>query len=146
MRLLGPAGGYALASLCLKLYISPELTPLIDNKDPRWLGAWWEANLTFVVIVNHEFRFRWLGWLLFAFLMFMFAIGVAMLPRELPRSAVRKRIEKEKIKRGLKVHGTSDSVGETKASLKDMVITFKRLFNNKIFMLMNVGSVLHLFG
>lgn len=35
LRLLGPAGGYALASFCLKIYISPELTPTIDNKDPR---------------------------------------------------------------------------------------------------------------
>lgn len=39
LRLLGPAGGYALASFCLKIYISPDLTPTIDNKDPRWLGA-----------------------------------------------------------------------------------------------------------
>lgn len=32
LRLLGPAGGYALASFCLKIYISPDLTPTIDNK------------------------------------------------------------------------------------------------------------------
>lgn len=38
MRLLGPAAGYSLASICLKMYISPDLTPVIDNKDPRWLG------------------------------------------------------------------------------------------------------------
>lgn len=38
LRLLGPAGGYALASYCLKIYISPDLTPTIDNNDPRWLG------------------------------------------------------------------------------------------------------------
>lgn len=41
MRMLGPALGYALASMCLKMYIVPSLTPTIDNKDPRWLGAWW---------------------------------------------------------------------------------------------------------
>lgn len=46
MRLLGPAAGYALASLCLKTYISPDLTPVIDNKDPRWLGAWWLGEIT----------------------------------------------------------------------------------------------------
>ena len=39
--MLGPCIGYALASFCLKLYISPSLHPTIDNKDPRWLGAWW---------------------------------------------------------------------------------------------------------
>lgn len=69
-----------------------------------------------------------------------------MFPRELPRSAVRKRIEKEKIKRGLKeVEGNAQSE-ETKASLADMVVTFKRLFNNKVLMLMNTGAILHLFG
>jgi hypothetical protein len=39
--MLGPAIGYALASLCLKFYISPTLTPTIGTDDPRWLGAWW---------------------------------------------------------------------------------------------------------
>lgn len=55
MRMLGPALGYALASMCLKIYISPSLTPTINNLDPRWLGAWW------------------LGWFIFASLMFVFA-------------------------------------------------------------------------
>lgn len=41
LRMLGPAMGYALASVCLKMYISPSLTPTISNTDPRWLGAWW---------------------------------------------------------------------------------------------------------
>lgn len=127
MRLLGPAVGYALASVCLKIFISPDLTPIIDNKDPRWLGAWW------------------LGWLLFAVILFISSLTVIMFPRELPRSAVRKRIEKEKIKRGLK-EVDQESVEETKASLKDMVVTYKRLFRNKVLMLMNVGGILHLFG
>lgn len=39
--MLGPAIGYALASVCLKFYISPSLTPTIGTDDPRWLGAWW---------------------------------------------------------------------------------------------------------
>lgn len=64
MRLLGPALGYALASICLKMYISPELTPVITNKDPRWLGAWW------------------LGWIVFAILLFMFSLITSMFPRE----------------------------------------------------------------
>lgn len=41
MRMLGPALGYTLASMCLKIYVSPSLTPTINNLDPRWLGAWW---------------------------------------------------------------------------------------------------------
>lgn len=126
MRLLGPALGYGLASLCLKIYISPELNPVIDNKDSRWLGAWW------------------LGYILFAMIMFMFSITVMMFPRELPRAAVRRRIDLEKIKRGLKV--SESNVEDAKASLSDMKITFIRLFKNKIFMLMNIAGILHLFG
>ena len=128
MRLLGPASGFALASICLKMFISPDLTPTIDNKDPRWLGAWWA------------------GWLVYAMLLFMFAIVTIMFPRELPRAAVRKRVEKEKIRRKLKtIEGTAE-LEETKASLDDMIITFKRIFRNKIFMLMNLAGILHIFG
>ncbi|CRL05057.1 CLUMA_CG018209, isoform A, partial [Clunio marinus] len=128
MRLLGPALGYALASLCLKIYIAPELTPVINNKDPRWLGAWW------------------LGWLIFAFILCLFSFTVAMLPKELPRAAVRKRIEKEKVKRGLKMIDTNAVTDDTKASIPDMIVTYKRLFRNKVFMLMNIAGIFHLFG
>lgn len=64
--MLGPALGYTLASLCLNLYISPSLTPTIDNLDPRWLGAWW------------------LGWFIFAILMFLFALLLGMLSSNHP--------------------------------------------------------------
>jgi Organic Anion Transporter Polypeptide (OATP) family/Kazal-type serine protease inhibitor domain len=70
-----------------------------------------------------------------------------LFPKELPRAAVRRRIEKEKIKRGLKE--TADGfpqVEETKASINDMMMTFSRLLKNKVFMLMNWAGVLHLFG
>jgi len=127
MRLLGPALGYALASFCLKIYIAPNLTPVINNKDPRWIGAWY------------------IGWIVFAIMLMIFALAVSMLPKELPRSAVRKRIEEEKIKRGLK-QVEKASVGNTEASISDMIETFKRLFKNKVFMLMNIGGILHLFG
>ena len=43
--MLGPAIGYALASVCLKFYISPTLTPTVTTDDPRWLGAWWLGKL-----------------------------------------------------------------------------------------------------
>jgi hypothetical protein len=127
MRLLGPALGYALASFCLKIYIAPNLTPIINNKDPRWIGAWY------------------IGWIVFAIMLMIFALAVSMLPKELPRSAVRKRIEEEKIKRGLK-QVEKASVGDTEASISDMIETFKRLFKNKVFMLMNIGGIFHLFG
>lgn len=132
MRLLGPALGYTLASFCLKIYISPDLTPVIDNKDARWLGAWW------------------LGWILYAMILFSFSSFTYMFPKELPRAAVRRRIEKEKVKRGLKEpEGSVDGAPppeETQASIPDMIVTFRRLFKNKIFMLMHVSGIFHLFG
>lgn len=128
MRLLGPALGYTLASACLKIYIAPNLTPVIDNRDPRWIGAWF------------------IGWLLFAVVLLVFAFAVSMFPKELPRAALRRRIEEEKIKRGLKVASERNSVGVSEASLSDMVVTFKRLFKNKTFMLMQLAGILHIFG
>jgi len=41
LRLIGPTLGFLLASFCLKLYISPTMTPIITTEDPRWMGAWW---------------------------------------------------------------------------------------------------------
>lgn len=70
----------------------------------------------------------------------------SMLPKELPRAAVRKRVEREKIRRGLKEIEGNAPVEETKASIEDMIVTFKRLFRNKILMLMNLAGVLHIFG
>lgn len=70
---------------------------------------------------------------------------MGLFPRELPRAALRKRIEEEKIKRGIKLVDPTD-LADSEASLKDMIVTFKRLFKNKVFMLMNLGGILHIFG
>lgn len=130
LRLLGPAGGYALASFCLKIYISPELTPTINNNDPRWLGAWW------------------LGWLILAASLFGFAFVMCMFPKQLPRAALRKRIASERRKRGMKSLEPENDVDadEVPASFSDMLITFKRLLGNIIFMLNNLASIFYYFG
>jgi len=128
LRLLGPAGGYALASFCLKLYISPELTPTIDNTDPRWLGAWW------------------LGWLILAVILFSFSFIMCCFPKELPRAAVRRRIASERRKRGMKSLEKEKEPEEIPASLSDMMVTFKRLVTNTIFMLNNIAGVFYYFG
>ncbi|XP_065078887.1 solute carrier organic anion transporter family member 74D-like [Ochlerotatus camptorhynchus] len=127
LRMLGPAIGYTLASYCLKLYISPSMTPTITNNDPRWLGAWW------------------IGWLALGLALSFFALFMAMFPKQLPRAAVRKRIAAEKQKLGMKL-SEAKKEDELPASFKDMLKTFKRLVKNRILMLNNIASVFYFFG
>lgn len=118
MRMLGPAMGYTLASFCLRIYIAPNLTPTINDKDPRWLGAWW------------------VGWLIIAVLICVSGIFLTMFPKELPKAAARKEKAKKK----------EDYVPKPKASYADMKATFKRLITNKIYMFNNLSSIFYLFG
>lgn len=39
VRVLGPALGYYLGSLCIRLYV--DLTKQVDHTDPNFIGAWW---------------------------------------------------------------------------------------------------------
>ncbi|XP_017835385.1 solute carrier organic anion transporter family member 74D [Drosophila busckii] len=71
LRMLGPALGFSFASLCLRLYISPELSPLIQRDDPRWLGAWW------------------LGWIILTVILLLSALSMCMFPKALPGTIVR---------------------------------------------------------
>lgn len=41
LKMLGPAVGFSLGSVCLAYYVVPNLTPTITKEDPRWIGAWW---------------------------------------------------------------------------------------------------------
>lgn len=130
IRLLGPAAGYALASFSLKMYIAPELTPVISNEDPRWLGAWY------------------FGWIFIALILISFTVVMALFPKELPRAAVRKRIalEKEKRANAHKFETISNVQEETETSIKDFAQTFKRLLANKLFMLNNFAAIFYVFG
>lgn len=38
LRMFGPVVGFILGYFSLKVYIDPTKTPLINSKDPRWLG------------------------------------------------------------------------------------------------------------
>lgn len=39
VRVLGPALGYYLGSLCMRLYV--DLSKDVDHTDPSFVGAWW---------------------------------------------------------------------------------------------------------
>ncbi|XP_034242693.1 solute carrier organic anion transporter family member 74D-like [Thrips palmi] len=41
VRILGPALGFILGSLCTRLYADLSVDPQITPSDPRWVGAWW---------------------------------------------------------------------------------------------------------
>ncbi|CAB0041425.1 unnamed protein product [Trichogramma brassicae] len=71
LRTVGPAFGFVLGYVCLELYIDPTLHPIIDKKDPRWLGAWW------------------LGWIIFGCAFTLFAFLLACFPKELRKSPKR---------------------------------------------------------
>ncbi|XP_037950487.1 solute carrier organic anion transporter family member 74D-like [Teleopsis dalmanni] len=140
LRMLGPAVGYALASICLRIFIAPQFKPLINDKDPRWLGAWW------------------LGWLILGGMLFISGIFLSMFPKDLPRAVARRMVEEDRRKKRAstkekEVDGSilttnldEKVVIEPKASLGDMMRTFKRLLTNKTLMYNNFSSVFYLFG
>ncbi|XP_043671466.1 solute carrier organic anion transporter family member 74D isoform X2 [Vespula pensylvanica] len=127
LRMLGPAIGYGLASFALKFYISPTLTPTITTQDPRWLGAWW------------------LGWIILAFLLFVFACVIALFPKTLPRAAARKVLALERNKSAASIKA-NDQEPELPASLSDMLRTFKRLLTNTTLMCNNLATVFYFMG
>ncbi|XP_011500420.1 PREDICTED: solute carrier organic anion transporter family member 5A1 [Ceratosolen solmsi marchali] len=127
LRMLGPAIGYGLASFALKFYISPSLTPTITMQDPRWLGAWW------------------LGWIILAILLFVFASILALFPKTLPRAAARKVLALERNKSATNIKDAPQEP-ELPASLKDMMSTFKRLLTNTTLMCNNLAAVFYFMG
>ncbi len=68
-----------------------------------------------------------------------------MFPKELPRSVIRKKIDAEKRRRGLKTE-EKEKVDEMPASFQDMMTTFKRLFKNKVFVINNAAAIFYIFG
>lgn len=44
VRVLGPALGYYLGSVCIRLYV--DLSKNVEHKDPNFIGAWWLGKLT----------------------------------------------------------------------------------------------------
>ncbi|XP_023179421.2 solute carrier organic anion transporter family member 74D-like [Drosophila hydei] len=120
LRMLGPALGYSLASVCLRWYIEPHLEPLIKPGDPRWLGAWW------------------VGWLILAVVTFIITIMMFMFPKELPSSNAR-RLQLEEA-------GIQNPKQHRDLSISDMMRSIKRLMVNKVFMYNSFASSFYFFG
>lgn len=140
LRTIGPVFGFLLGYLCLSLYIDPTLHPVITQKDPRWLGAWW------------------LGWIILGFTMGIFAILIAMFPRELPKPklAAAKQDGEIPLKVDLgsnqRFSGPQEVMRQQEIrpthvpTLKDFPKALKRLFTNRIILCNNVGAVSYILG
>ncbi|EDW08366.1 solute carrier organic anion transporter family member 74D [Drosophila mojavensis] len=120
LRMLGPAIGYSLASLCLRWYIEPTAEPLIKPEDPRWLGAWW------------------LGWLILAAMTALIAFVMTLFPKELPSSKAR-RLKYRKA-------GEPNTTMEMDFSLGNMWYSIKLLATNKVYVYNTIASILYFFG
>ncbi|KAM8711496.1 hypothetical protein ACLKA7_000613 [Drosophila subpalustris] len=121
IRMLGPAGGYLLSSMCLKYYIEPRLSPVIKPEDPRWLGAWW------------------IGYIVLAIITVVIAFVIALFPKELPSCKARR----------LKLAKTNEkdpSDEHKEKSLRDMWKSCKDLLNNKLFLYNLYASIVYFFG
>ncbi|XP_057381266.1 solute carrier organic anion transporter family member 74D-like isoform X1 [Daphnia carinata] len=68
VRIIGPVFGYLLSSFCLKFYVDIGKRPGWKSDDPRWIGAWW------------------LGALILAVLIALFALILASFPRVMKRN------------------------------------------------------------
>lgn len=77
----------------------------------------------------------------------VFSIIMAFFPKELPRAALRKRIaaEIERRKNASRID-FEEKEKDSETSLKDFGIAFKRLLQNKIFMLNNFAGIFYIFG
>ncbi|KAH8407484.1 hypothetical protein KR222_002224, partial [Zaprionus bogoriensis] len=120
LRMLGPAIGYSLASLCLRWYIEPQLEPLIKPEDPRWMGAWW------------------LGWLILAVSTFLIAFITSLFPKELPSSRER-RLKLQKA-------GEQEPAEQLDFSASDMWRSVKSLASNKVYVYNTLASIAYFFG
>lgn len=139
LRTIGPAIGFLLGYGCLSLYIDPSLHPVITKKDPRWLGAWW------------------LGWIILGVTMGMFAILIAMFPRDLPapRNPLKNNGELPlKLDLALQEKSTRSSLSirsnslkqEHVPTMKEFPAAMKRLLTNWLLTCNNLSGVFYVLG
>ncbi|KAK7867916.1 hypothetical protein R5R35_005269 [Gryllus longicercus] len=120
IRMLGPTIGFSLASYALSQYVDLDVTPLIDQDDPRWIGAWWIGYGPSVA----------LGLVLAAFMM--------LFPRQLPRAAERRA------RRAL-LHSTPPPQKQKK-SIEDFVVALRRILRSRVLLFNTLSGVCFMFG
>ncbi|KAH8234036.1 hypothetical protein KR032_011389 [Drosophila birchii] len=151
LRMIGPVVGFLFGFISLNTFIDPSKTPLIDNKDPRWLGAWW------------------LGWVILGTLMCLFSGLIGLFPKQLPKASdqgrpnshlpLALRQTKEELKREENLSLSSrfssnaalDNIGAAGATtelpkLKDFPRALMRLLRNKLLIFNITSGVFYILG
>lgn len=148
IKLFGPALGFALASLCLKIFIEPASTPVITPEDPRWIGAWW------------------IGMIVLGVLCTITALLISLFPKRMPRYVAKieyqnlmengkgkRRETEDMIKEIPDLTAAVDDYAEVApeesaipTSLGDLWQTTLRIIRNKIFMLNLIGIIFYFYG
>ncbi|XP_010899061.2 solute carrier organic anion transporter family member 1C1 [Esox lucius] len=150
--ILGPMFGFMFGSFCAKIYVdigSVDLESIsINHKDSRWVGAWW------------------LGFLVTGFLMLLAGIPFWFLPKSLPKQG--KSPNQKKLNKEIVTKSCSDTTEEVKeqdsfllednnedhgskpismnAMAKDFGPSLKRLFTNKVYLLVLLTSLVAING
>nr|AIP91388.1 solute carrier organic anion transporter family member 1d1 [Oncorhynchus mykiss] len=145
--ILGPVFGFMFGSFCAKIYVdigSVDLESIsINHKDSRWVGAWW------------------LGFLVSGFLMLLAGIPFWFLPNTLAKQC--KSPSKKRQKEDIQAKSSSDTPEvepeqgsflpednteedapqpvTMAAMAKDFAPSLKRLFSNKVYLLIILTSV-----
>ncbi|KAG9509470.1 Solute carrier organic anion transporter family member 74D [Fragariocoptes setiger] len=122
MRILGAPLGYFLSSFSLRYYENPFVTPPnMDEKDPRWIGAWW------------------IGFLVSGIAMTLLSIPLAMFPREFRKKTKSK--SKDTQQKLVEASQDTQLVKKEESTLKDMPREIYQIVSNPIIACHLAGSV-----
>ncbi|KAM7352129.1 organic anion transporting polypeptide 33Ea [Cochliomyia hominivorax] len=146
LRMIGPIVGFLIGYISLNMFIDPSKTPLVDNKDPRWLGAWW------------------FGWMILGTLMVLFSGLIGLFPKELPKktkhlhnSHMPQVLRHEELQmdevltlgRGFSSNATLDTLTAGTSdfpTLKDFPKALMRLLRNKLLIYNIISGVFYILG
>lgn len=140
IKMFGPALGFALASICLRIFIEPSKTPIITPEDPRWIGAWWIGMLALGVMCTGT------------------AFTLSLFPKRMPRFVAKQAFEKrsveeqsymemEKMVVEEEENGEEDSTEDViPKTMDDLWVATLRILKNKIFMLNVCGIIFYFYG
>ncbi|XP_063220394.1 solute carrier organic anion transporter family member 74D-like [Bacillus rossius redtenbacheri] len=103
VRILGPALGFILGSVCTRLYADLSVEPNFSPTDPRWVGAWW------------------LGLVMVSGLLLLASLAMFSFPKRLSTSRTTPRM----LKKGKKNPSLRDFPKAVKRLLKNDILMYR---------------------